>query len=71
MVAARRCVTPMNEHGLQYYSHPGVVFVPIHDAPVTEWALVWGTDGLHPRVRAFVDVAAAMGPRAYGQDRTG
>src|SRR3546814_17238432 len=40
-VAARECLTPLNEHVLRYYTHPGVVFVPVHDAPATEWAPVW------------------------------
>ncbi|GAA1632232.1 LysR family transcriptional regulator [Catellatospora bangladeshensis] len=70
-VAAGRCVTPMNEHGLHYFSHPGVVWVPIHDAPVTEWALVWRTGDLHPRAQAFVEVAAASGPRVYAAPRDG
>jgi len=68
-VAARRCFTPMNEHGLQYYSHPGVVFVPVHDAPLTEWALVWRTTSLAPRAQAFVEVAKSLGPRRYGRAR--
>ncbi|GGU55589.1 LysR family transcriptional regulator [Lentzea flava] len=66
LVADRKCVTTANEHVLQYYTHPGVVFVPIHDVPLTEWALVWHTDGLHPRGRGFVDVATELGPRRYG-----
>lgn len=69
MVAARECLTTSNEHVLRYYTHPGVVFVPIHDAPVTEWALVWRKDGLHPRGRGFVDVATELGPRRFGSTR--
>lgn len=68
-VAAGECVTPMNEHALRYYSPPGVVFVPIHDAPPTEWALVWRKDGLLPRVRGFIDIATELGPRRFGQVR--
>lgn len=68
-VAAREGLTPLNEHALRYYSHPGVVFLPVHDAPDTEWALVWREDGLLPRVRGFVDVAAELGPRRFGRTR--
>src|SRR3546814_10178841 len=56
-VAARECLTPLNEHVLRYYTHPGVVFVPVHDAPATEWALVWREGALAPRARGFVEVA--------------
>ncbi|MDO3701737.1 LysR substrate-binding domain-containing protein [Micromonospora sp. C28SCA-DRY-2] len=69
MVAAGRCLTPLNEHVLHYYSHPGVVFLPVHDAPPTEWALTWRAGDLPPRVRGFVDTAAELGPRAFGQTR--
>jgi DNA-binding transcriptional LysR family regulator len=66
-VAAREGLTPLNEHVLRYYTHPGVVFVPVHDAPLTEWALVWRKDGLPPRGRAFVDVATEARPRRFGE----
>ncbi|GAA0429717.1 LysR family transcriptional regulator [Actinoplanes capillaceus] len=68
-VAAGRGITPMNEHGLHYFSHPGVVWVPLHDAPITEWALAWRSDDLNRRARAFVDVAELSGPRAYEAPR--
>ncbi|GAB1510965.1 LysR family transcriptional regulator [Actinophytocola sp. KF-1] len=69
MVAAGECLTPLNEHVLRYYSHPGVVFLPVHDAQATEWALVWRDDALPPRVRGFVDVATELGPRRFGRTR--
>lgn len=65
-VAAGECLTALNEHVLRYYSHPGVVFLPVHDAPPTEWALVWREDGLPPRGHGFVDVATGLGPRRFG-----
>jgi DNA-binding transcriptional LysR family regulator len=69
-VAAGKCLTPLNEHVVRYYSHPGVVFVPVHDAPATEWVLVWRKEELAPRVRGFVDVAAQpRRPRASTVDR--
>ncbi|MFJ9389977.1 LysR family transcriptional regulator [Nocardioides sp. NPDC101246] len=67
-VAARECVSPLNEHARQHGSHPGVVLLPVHDAPTTEWVLAWRTGSLSRRARAFVDVAASLGPRRFGQD---
>ncbi|MFC4037397.1 LysR family transcriptional regulator [Dactylosporangium siamense] len=64
-VSSGLAVSALNEHVVQYYSHPGIVLLPVVDAPPTEWALVWRTDDLHPRARALVDLAAALGPRAY------
>lgn len=68
-IAAHECLSPLNEHGLRYYSPPGVLFVPVHDAPVTEWVLVWRKDALHPRGRGFVEVATELGPREFGTVR--
>jgi DNA-binding transcriptional LysR family regulator len=62
LVAACECVAPLNEHVLRYYAHPGVVFVLVHDAPVTEWALVWRRDGPAPRARAFAELLRELGP---------
>jgi DNA-binding transcriptional LysR family regulator len=68
-VAAGECLAPLNEHVLRYYSHPGVALVPIHDAPITEWALVWRKDEVPVRVQGFIEAAAQLGPRAFGQPR--
>lgn len=68
-VAARECLSPLNEHVLRYYTHPGVVFVPVPDVPATEWALVWRNGALNPRARGFVDVASDVGPRTLGSLR--
>ncbi|GAB3853817.1 substrate-binding domain-containing protein [Dactylosporangium cerinum] len=64
-VSSGQAVSPLNEHVVQYYSHPGIVLLPVVDAPPTEWALVWRTGDLHPRARALVDLAAALGPHSY------
>ncbi|NKE58386.1 hypothetical protein FXN61_16765 [Lentzea sp. PSKA42] len=68
-IAARECLAPLNEHVPHYYSTPGVAFVPVHDAPITEWVLVWRKDVLHPRGRGFVDVVTELGPREFGTVR--
>ncbi|KGN30735.1 hypothetical protein N802_05890 [Knoellia sinensis KCTC 19936] len=65
LVAAGRAVSPVNEHVLKYYTFPGVVLIPIEDAPVTEWALALpDTVAPPPHVNAFVRVAEELGPRA-------
>jgi DNA-binding transcriptional LysR family regulator len=68
-IAAHECLSPVSEHGPRYYSPPGVLFVPVHDAPITEWALVWRRDALHPRGRGLVEVATELGPREFGTVR--
>ncbi|MGY0488530.1 LysR family transcriptional regulator [Streptomyces sp. WG-D5] len=62
-VAARALITPLNAHVLRYYRHPGVEFLPIRDAPETEWALVWRTTAETARHRAFAEAASAYGVR--------
>jgi DNA-binding transcriptional LysR family regulator len=63
VVAAGLVVTPVNAHVVGYYSHPGVAFVPIADAPPTEWALTWLRSNETQAIRAFAEVAAERGPR--------
>ncbi|WP_327668992.1 MULTISPECIES: LysR substrate-binding domain-containing protein [unclassified Streptomyces] len=65
-VAARAVITPLNAHVLRYYRHPGVDFLPIRDAPPTEWALVWGTTSETAQIRAFAEAARAFGVRSAG-----
>ncbi|MFF4877982.1 LysR family transcriptional regulator [Micromonospora sp. NPDC000668] len=70
-VSTGQALSPLSEHYMRYYSHPGIALLPIVDAPATEWALVWRTDNLHPRARAFVETAAALGPRSFGDKKQG
>ncbi|WP_425838070.1 LysR family transcriptional regulator [Streptomyces fractus] len=66
-VAARAAISPLNEHVLRYYRHPGVEFLPVRDAPTTEWALVWRTTDETSRHRAFAEAARAFAPPETGQ----
>ncbi|MFJ6850416.1 LysR family transcriptional regulator [Streptomyces sp. NPDC091271] len=63
-VAAGAGVAPLNAHVLRYYTHPGVLFIPLPDAPPTEWALVWRTAAETAPIRAFAEFAQTIGPRA-------
>jgi DNA-binding transcriptional LysR family regulator len=55
--AAGDCVVPIQAEAATYYSWPGIVFLPITDAPLGEWALVWRTAGETTLIRALVQVA--------------
>jgi DNA-binding transcriptional LysR family regulator len=61
LVAAGKCVSPIGEHA-GTFAPPGVVVVPIHDAPLLEWALVWRTDAETPLIHAFTQAARNVGP---------
>ncbi|MGH1563232.1 LysR family transcriptional regulator [Mumia sp. DW29H23] len=63
VVAAGDAVSTLNAHVLRYYTHPGVTFVPIDDAPLTEWVLAWSTERESTEIRAFAEVAAGLGTR--------
>ncbi|MET8866086.1 LysR substrate-binding domain-containing protein [Nonomuraea sp. NPDC004580] len=66
LVAAGHCVHPLGELAARYNNPPGVVFVPIHDAPILRFALVWPSVADSPAVRALARTAAALGPVAMG-----
>lgn len=57
LVAAGQIACPVNAHVPRYYTPPGIAFLPIHDAPVTEWALVWPTVDESALLQAFVRTA--------------
>ncbi|MFC9294537.1 LysR substrate-binding domain-containing protein [Streptomyces sp. NPDC057011] len=62
-VSAGEIACPVNAHVPRYYTPPGIAFLPIHDAPVTEWALVWSAADESARLRAFVQTAQDLGTR--------
>ncbi|MFE2325585.1 LysR substrate-binding domain-containing protein [Streptomyces sp. NPDC059385] len=63
LVVAGQVACPVNAHVPRYYTPPGVSFLPIHDAPVTEWALVWPTSDESALLRALVRTAEEFDPR--------
>lgn len=62
-VAAGQMVCPLNAHVDWYYTYPGITYLPIHDAPTTEWVLVWAAGNQSTRLRAFTQTAGDLGPR--------
>lgn len=63
LIMAGAVVAPMNAHVSWTYTPPNIAYVPIVDAPLTEWALVWLTAAENAAVRAFVDTARDLGIR--------
>lgn len=41
---------------------PGIVFLPLRDAPTVHWALTWRTSADGPTLRALAQTAADLGP---------
>lgn len=70
LVAAGRGLFPVAAHAARFYPRPGIVYLPIADAPELHWAPVWLESNETSRVRAFVDCAAQLPGRGRTQKRT-
>ncbi|MFJ4539100.1 LysR family transcriptional regulator [Streptomyces tibetensis] len=64
LVASGECVHPLGEVAARYNNPPGIVFLPLPDAPALPWALVWRSTADNPTIRALAERAAELGPIA-------
>ncbi|MFE7508694.1 LysR family transcriptional regulator [Promicromonospora sp. NPDC057488] len=48
----------------RYYSRPGLVYVPVRDAPACQWAFAWRTADQNPLIRTFASAAEAAASAA-------
>lgn len=62
VVAAGHAICPVHEHARRYYSRPDIRYVPIVDAPLSHWAVIWRTNAESPLVRAFARIVEENGP---------
>jgi DNA-binding transcriptional LysR family regulator len=62
LVATGQCVHPLGEIAARYNRPPGIVFLPIPDAPTLEWALTWRSTANSPAIRALAQTATDLGP---------
>ncbi|WP_405424998.1 LysR family transcriptional regulator [Streptomyces erythrochromogenes] len=61
LVADGKVITPLHQHSTRYFSHPDITYVPLREAPSTQWALVWSsTTDRSGAVRAFARVAEEL-----------
>jgi hypothetical protein len=56
----RQAVCVVFAEASRFYQRPGIVYLPIRDAPLGHWAFVWRTATESPLVRAFADAARAL-----------
>ncbi|ACQ79017.1 transcriptional regulator, LysR family [Beutenbergia cavernae DSM 12333] len=70
LVASRQCVTLAGAQAALYSAHPGVVFVPVADAPLLTWVLTWRAQAETPLVRALARAAREVGPLGPADLRT-
>ncbi|WP_211269203.1 LysR family transcriptional regulator [Saccharothrix syringae] len=57
VVAADQAVCVVFAEASRYYQRPGITYLPIRDAPLGRWALVWRTATATPLVQRFADTA--------------
>ncbi|MEC3914560.1 LysR family transcriptional regulator [Nocardia sp. CDC160] len=69
LIMSGAVVSPMNAHVAWTYTPPNITYIPIVDAPDTEWALVWLTAGENAAIRAFVETAREFGVRTITNER--
>jgi DNA-binding transcriptional LysR family regulator len=53
LIATGQVISSLSVAGARYFSHPGIVRLPMPDAPPTEWILVWRTAAENELIRAF------------------
>lgn len=76
-IAAGHAVTVVQEHCVDYYARPGVVYLPLPDAPGCTWGWIWRTSAETDLIRAFAAtfdephaIRTGLAPAAGDQDRT-
>ncbi|MEU4340364.1 LysR family transcriptional regulator [Nocardia sp. NPDC023852] len=67
ILASGEAVSPAHSHALRYYPHPQIAYVPITDAPLAQWSLIWRTSTETDLVRAFAQAVEDIGPLALDQ----
>ncbi|WP_119727072.1 LysR family transcriptional regulator [Thermomonospora amylolytica] len=64
VVASGEAVVPVHAQTTRYFNRPDIAYVPIHDAPLAHWALIWRSDNETDAVNRFAQVVSDLGPLA-------
>ncbi|GAA3470764.1 LysR family transcriptional regulator [Nonomuraea roseola] len=62
ILSTGEAVSPGHGHAMRYYTRPDIAYVPIHDAPPAQMALVWRTGAENEVTRAFTEAVRDLGP---------
>jgi len=61
LVSAGESADNLAAHASRYHARPDIVYLPIRDAPVLRWGLVWRSDAETTLIRALVAVVRDLG----------
>jgi DNA-binding transcriptional LysR family regulator len=62
LIANGEAVSPCFAHSVRYYARPDLIYMPIRDAPLAHWALIWRTATETSLIRAFAETSRDLGP---------
>jgi DNA-binding transcriptional LysR family regulator len=62
ILSTGEAISPVHSHASRYYARPDIAYVPIHDAPPAQWALLWRTATETNLIRYFAHTAREVGP---------
>ncbi|MGW4798853.1 LysR family substrate-binding domain-containing protein, partial [Nonomuraea sp. NPDC004297] len=62
IIASGEAMSPVMAQTAHYFPHADIAYIPIHDAPLARWALIWRTAAETDLIRAFVKTAKDVGP---------
>ncbi|GCE01041.1 hypothetical protein [Embleya hyalina] len=63
-------VSPVALRAKDFYSHPGMMFVPLHDAPPIDYGFLWPLTGLTPGASAYLDIVPELDTPSTGSSAT-
>ncbi|TDD49628.1 hypothetical protein E1288_19145 [Saccharopolyspora elongata] len=64
VLASGEAVSPVHAQTARYFARPDIAFVPIRDAALAHWALVWRTASQTDLIRDFAQIVEEHGPLA-------
>ncbi|MFG3258656.1 LysR family transcriptional regulator [Streptomyces sp. NPDC048172] len=62
ILATGEAMSPVHAQGVRYVQRDDIAFVPLEDAPMAHWALVWRAADENDLVRALADTTRTHGP---------
>ncbi|MEV6908415.1 LysR family transcriptional regulator [Amycolatopsis sp. NPDC051071] len=62
ILATGEAISPVHAHGIRYARRDDISYVPIQDAPIARWALIWCTADDNHLVQALAKTVLEHGP---------